>query len=69
MASDTAGELWHKRLCHMSEKGMKRLAEDNLIQVKEVQLEKCTDCLASKQNRTSFWSRSLILLLVREARE
>ena len=23
VASDTAGELWHKRLCHMSMKGMK----------------------------------------------
>ena len=25
VASDTTGELWHKRLCHMSVKGMKRL--------------------------------------------
>ena len=51
MASDTAGELWHKRLCHMSVKGMKRLADDNLIPVKDVHLERCTDCLAGKQNR------------------
>ena len=36
VASDTAGELWHKRLCHMSVKGMKRLADDNLIPVKDV---------------------------------
>ena len=51
VASDTAGELWHKRLCHMSQKGMRRLAEDNLIpEVKNVHLEKCIDCLASKQN-------------------
>ena len=57
VASDTAGELWHKRLCHMSEKGMKRLADDNLIPVKNVHLEKCTDFLADKQNRTSFHSR------------
>ena len=42
VASDTAGELWHKRLCHMSVKGMKRLADDNLIPVKDVHLEKCT---------------------------
>ena len=42
----------------MSQKGMQRLAEDNLIsEVKNVQLEKCTDCLADKQNRTSFWAR------------
>src|SRR5512137_3037430 len=57
VAADTAGELWHKRLCHMSEKGMKRLAEDKLIPVKHVHLGKCTDCLAGKQNRTSFKSR------------
>ena len=35
VAADTAGELWHKRLCHMSMKGMKRLADDNLIPVKD----------------------------------
>ena len=50
IASDTAGELWHKRLCHMSVKGMKRLADDNPIPVKNVHLERCTDCLAGKQN-------------------
>ena len=54
VASDTTGELWHKRLCHMSEKGMRRHPEDNLIPVKHVHFEKCTDCLAGKQNRTSF---------------
>ena len=59
VAADNAGELWHKRLCHMSQKGMQRLADDNLIpEVKNVQLEKCTDCLAGKQNRTSFQARS-----------
>ena len=42
----------------MSEKGMKRLADDNLIPVKNVHLERCTDCLAGKQNRTSFRSRT-----------
>ena len=50
VAADTAGELWHKRLCHMSMKGMKRLVDDNLIPVKDVHLESGTDCLASKQN-------------------
>ena len=38
--SDIIGELWHNRLCHMSEKGMKRLADDNLIPVKNMHLEK-----------------------------
>ena len=41
----------------MSEKGMKRLADDNLIPMKDVHLEKCTDCLAGKRKRTSFRSR------------
>ena len=54
VVSNTVGELWHKRLCHMSEKGMKRLVDDNLIPVKNVHLERCTDCLAGKQNQTSF---------------
>ena len=54
VAADTARELWHKRLCHMSVKGMKTLADDNLIPMKDVHLERCTDCLAGKQNRTSF---------------
>ena len=58
VATDDVGALRHKRLCHMSQKGMQRLADDNLIpEVKNVQLEKCTDCLAGKQNRTSLWAR------------
>ena len=58
VATDTAGELWHKRLCHVSEKGMRKIAADDLIpEVKNVHLEKCADCLAGKQNRTSFRSR------------
>ena len=49
MASENAGELWHKRLCHMSYKGMWTLAKDNLIpEEKDVQLEKCTDYLVGK---------------------
>ena len=49
VVSDTTSELWHKRLCHMSVKGMKKLADDNLIPVKNVHVERCTDCLAGKQ--------------------
>ena len=58
VASDTTDELWHKR-CHMSEKGMWKRVDDNLIpEVKNVQLEKCTKYFAGKQNRYSFRSRS-----------
>ena len=31
VAVDTIGELWHKRLCHMSQKGIHGLVDDNLI--------------------------------------
>ena len=55
VVADNAGELWHNRLCHMSQNGMQRLVEDNFIpEVKNVQLEKCTDCLAVQQNQSSF---------------
>ena len=58
MVADNVGELWLKRLYHMIQKGMWRLAEENLIpEVKNVQVEKSTDCLAGKQNQTSFRSR------------
>ena len=40
---------------------MRRLADDNLIpEVKNVQHEKCIDCLAVKQNRTSFQEKPLM---------
>ena len=39
----------------MSEKGMQKPAANDLIpEVKNVHLDKCVDCLAGKQNRTSF---------------
>ena len=61
MATDTARELWHKRPCHMSQKGMHMLVErDFLPKVKNVQLEKCTDCLAGKQNMATFFPRPLM---------
>ena len=41
----------------MSQKGMWRLADNLIPEVKNVQLEKCTDFLADKQNRTSFRAR------------
>ena len=31
VATDTANELWHKMLCHMSKKGMQMLAEKELL--------------------------------------
>ena len=49
--ADSDGELWHKRLDHMSERGMHFLAEKDLLQeVKGMHLEKCADCFVGKQN-------------------
>jgi hypothetical protein len=49
--------LWHKRLGHMSEKGMTVLVKKNLLKgMKGVHLNKCTDCLAGKQHRVAFKS-------------
>ena len=51
-------ELWHKRLGHMSEKGLQILArKEHLAGMKGKTLEPCTHCLAGKQHRVSF-SRS-----------
>ena len=58
IVGDSNGELWHRRLGHMSERGMHILAEkDFLPEMKGIHLEKCVDCLAGKQNRTTFHSR------------
>ena len=43
--------LWHKRLGHMSEKGMTVLVKKKLLKgVKGVHIKKCSDCLAGKQH-------------------
>ena len=58
VAADSNGEIWHKRLGHMSEKGMHVIANQKLLpEVKGVHLEQCVDCLAGKQNRVAFHSR------------
>ena len=58
VAADSSGELWHKRLGHMSETIMHILANKRLLQeVKGIHLEKCVDCMVGKQNRATFPSR------------
>ena len=50
-------DLWHKRLCHMSEKGMSTLARKNMLSgIRKTHLQKCSHCFAGKQNRVSFKS-------------
>ncbi|KAH0685102.1 hypothetical protein KY289_022854 [Solanum tuberosum] len=55
--SDSSSMLWHKRLSHISEKGLNVLAKKKLLSnFKSAKLEKCEHCLAGKQNRVSFKS-------------
>ena len=54
---DNSSDLWHKRLRHISEKGLNCLVEKNLLPgLKGAKLENCAHCLAEKQHRVSFKS-------------
>ncbi|KAE8725167.1 Eukaryotic translation initiation factor 3 subunit E [Hibiscus syriacus] len=53
-SSDSA-MLWHKKLGHMSEQGMKVLVEQNLLpDLTKVTLPLCDHCITSKQHRLKF---------------
>ena len=55
--SNNSSTLWHKRLSHISEKGLNVLAKKKLLSnFQSAKLEKCEHCLAGKQNRVSFKS-------------
>ncbi|GKE71302.1 retrovirus-related pol polyprotein from transposon TNT 1-94, partial [Tanacetum coccineum] len=57
--NDDMTELWHKRLGHMSEKGMSILSKKNVLSgVHDINLKKCSHCLAGKQTRRAFKSPS-----------
>ena len=59
MQEKNSAALWHKRLGHISEKGLATLMKKNcLSSLKNASLEKCAHCLAGKQNRVSFHSSS-----------
>ena len=48
-------ELWHKRLSHISAKGLETLVKKNALPgVKNANLEKCSHCLEGKQHQVSF---------------
>jgi len=52
---DSGMELWHKRLGHMSKRGLEvMLKRDQLHALKSHDLEMCEHCLYGKQRRTSF---------------
>ena len=49
---DTSLDLWHKRLAHMSEKGLQLLAKQSLIPMaKDKSSNPCDYCLFGKQHR------------------
>lgn len=54
-----ASHLWHRRLSHISEKGLNLLAKKDVLPgLKKGELEKCSHCLAGKQNKVSFKKHS-----------
>ncbi|VFQ89135.1 unnamed protein product [Cuscuta campestris] len=58
VADDASGDLWHKRLGHMSQKGMQILSrKDYLPDISGMPLNSCVDCLAGKQHRVAFHTR------------
>ena len=58
LENEDQGVLWHKRLRHVSEKGMTLLFKKNILsKMKSVYLKNCADCLAGKQHKISFKSQ------------
>ncbi|KAK2382823.1 putative mitochondrial protein [Trifolium repens] len=48
-------ELWHKRLCHMSEKDMVELSKRSVLSdMRNPHLKKCDSCFVEKKNKASF---------------
>ena len=52
--NEASTELWHKRLGHISEKGLQVLTRKKLLLVKGTSLLPCTHCLSGKQSRVAF---------------
>uniref|UniRef100_A0A2N9EY29 CCHC-type domain-containing protein n=1 Tax=Fagus sylvatica TaxID=28930 RepID=A0A2N9EY29_FAGSY len=51
----TNTNLWHRRLGHMSEKGMKvLLSKGKLPELKSVEFDMCESCILGKQKKVSF---------------
>jgi hypothetical protein len=51
---DCSTDLWHKRLRHLSEKGLGILAKKNYLHLKGMDMSICTHCLIGKQQRVAF---------------
>ena len=64
---DSSRELSHRRLSHMSDKGLQALSRRSaLLEFKGTNLNYCVDCVTGKKHRVSFASlkvpRKLVLL-------
>ncbi|RDX92790.1 hypothetical protein CR513_25027, partial [Mucuna pruriens] len=52
---DTEASLLHRRLSHISEKGLNSLVKKDMLPgLKNAELEKCSHCMTSKQIKVSF---------------
>ena len=48
--ASTDTSLWHRRLSHMSEKGMKMLlSKEKLPKLKSIDFDMCENCILGKQ--------------------
>ena len=55
VAAGTNASLWHHKLGHMSEKGMKMLlSKGKLSKLKSINFDMCESCILGKQKRVSF---------------
>ena len=53
--ASTDTSLWHRRLGHMSKKGMKMsLSKGKLPELKSIDLDICESCILGKQKNVSF---------------
>ena len=52
-------ELWHKRLGHMSQKGLDKLCNLDKFDAKGSKLDFCNECQYGKQVRNSYYCSSL----------
>lgn len=55
---DASPNLWHRRLAHVSEKGLNMLAKKSLIPLAKGKINPCDYCLFGKQHRISFQKSS-----------
>ena len=57
--ASTDTSLWHRRLGHMSEKGMKMLlSKGKLPELKSIDFDMCGSCILGKQKNVSFLKTS-----------